>query len=103
MSPRPTAIFAGNDEMAAGIYQAARDAGLRIPEDLSVVGYDDSPIAARLWPQLTSVRLPIRDMGRLAAEKLIAAGADKRMQNGALTEVIPTLVIRHSTAKPPSE
>ena len=69
--PRPTAIFASNDEMAAGVYKAAYAQGLRIPDDLSVVGYDDSPLATRVWPALTTVRLPIRDMGRKAAEKLI--------------------------------
>src|SRR6186713_1243550 len=70
-TPRPTAIFACNDEMAAGVYKAAYKLGLRIPEDLSVVGFDDSPLASRLWPSLTTVRLPIRDMGRLAALKLL--------------------------------
>ena len=69
--PRPTAIFASNDEMAAGVYKVAYAQGLRIPEDLSVVGYDDSPLAMRLSPSLTTVHLPIRDMGRKAAEKLI--------------------------------
>jgi len=98
MVPRPTAIFAGNDEMAAGAYKAARDAGLDIPRDLSVVGFDDSPMASRVWPPLTTVRLPIRDMGRIAAEKLIGAG--KKGAKAELTEVIPTLVVRESTAKP---
>lgn len=61
--------------------KAAYTQGLRIPEDLSVVGYDDSPLATRMWPALTTVRVPIRDMGRKAAEKLIgskpeAPGAD---------------------------
>ena len=71
-SPRPTAIFASNDEMAAGVYRAARDLGLDVPRDLSVVGFDDGPIAGRLSPPLTTVRLPIRDIGRMAAGKLIA-------------------------------
>jgi len=59
---RPTAVFAGNDEMATGAYVAVRKAGLRIPEDISIVGFDDTPIAGRLWPGLTTVRLPIRDI-----------------------------------------
>ncbi len=98
---RPTAIFTGNDEMAAGVYMAARNLGLEIPKDLSVVGFDDSPVASRMWPLLTSVRLPIRDMGRLAAEKLFHRRTEKRAQNDDKTDVIPTLVVRESTGKPP--
>lgn len=101
LKPRPTAIFAGNDEMAAGVYKAARDLGLEIPKDLSVVGFDDSPVASRMWPLLTSVRLPIRDMGRMAAEKLFHKPTEKRAQNDDVTEVIPTLVVRESSARPP--
>ena len=71
-TPRPTAIFAGNDEMAAGVYRTAYLRGVKIPDELSVVGFDDSPLASRLWPSLTTVRQPIRDMGRMAAEKLVA-------------------------------
>lgn len=69
---RPTAIFAGNDEMGLGLYQAAKDLGLRVPDDISVVSFDDTPIAARVEPAMTSVRLPIRDMGRRAAQLLMA-------------------------------
>src|ERR1700761_6228900 len=69
--PRPTAIFACNDEMAAGVYKAAYRLGISIPGELSVVGFDDSPLAARLCPSLTTIRMPIRDMGRMAASKLI--------------------------------
>src|SRR6185437_7808618 len=72
-SDRPTAIFAGNDEMATGVYSAAHELGIRIPEDLSVIGFDDAPIATRIWPAMTSVRLPVREMGRTAAEGLFAA------------------------------
>jgi len=96
LSPRPTAIFASNDEMAAGVYHAARQLGLSIPGDLSVVGFDDLPMAARVWPNLTSVRLPIRDMGRMAAEKMLAPlrGVDPAKLDQA--EVRPALVIRQS-------
>ena len=99
LNPRPTAIFTGNDEMAAGVYTAAREAGLSVPRDLSVVGFDDSPMASRLWPLLTSVRLPIRDMGRMAAQKLLPVPAEKKSQTEP--DVIPTLVKRESTAAPP--
>jgi len=103
VKPRPTAIFAGNDEMAAGVYKAARDMGLEIPRDLSVVGYDDSPVASRMWPLLTSVRLPIRDMGRMAAEKLIHRRSERRTPRDDVTEVIPMLIVRESTARLPGK
>lgn len=96
-SPRPTAIFASNDEMAAGVYRAADRLGLSVPGDLSIVGFDDGPIAARLLPPLTTVRLPIRDIGRLAAIKLThpdAGGADVH------SLIVPHLVVRDSCAPP---
>ncbi|MFQ3648095.1 MAG: LacI family DNA-binding transcriptional regulator [Anaerolineae bacterium] len=69
--PRPTAIFASNDLMAFGVMQAAREYGLRIPEDLSLVGFDDIPQAALVHPQLTTVRQPLEQMGRIAVNLLI--------------------------------
>jgi LacI family transcriptional regulator len=98
-TPRPTAIFACNDEMAAGVYKAAYRLGLRIPEDLSVVGFDDSPLASRLWPSLTTVRLPIRDMGRLAASKLLPNAAAN--ENATPSIVVPHLTVRDSSRPPP--
>lgn len=68
--PRPTAIFCQNDRMAIGCYEALKEAGLRIPEDVSVVGYDDDEITRHLEPQLTTVVLPHRLMGNWAAEQL---------------------------------
>jgi LacI family transcriptional regulator len=70
--PRPTAIFSCNDEMAAGVIHAACQRGLTVPRDLSVIGFDDTPIAAHMWPPLTTVRWPIATMARSAALKLIA-------------------------------
>jgi LacI family transcriptional regulator len=102
--PRPTAIFASNDEMAAGVYRAAHNQGLVIPRDLSVVGFDDGPIAARLMPPLTTVRLPIRDIGRLASRKLIAPpgpGSPTDADAGD-TLVMPHLVVRDSCQPPRS-
>lgn len=92
----PTAIFTLNDDMAIGVMQAARERGLELPRDLSVVGFDDLPMAARVWPNLTSVRLPIRDMGRMAAEKMLAPlrGVDPAKLDQP--EVRPALVIRQS-------
>jgi DNA-binding LacI/PurR family transcriptional regulator len=100
MSAPPTAIFAGNDEMAIGVMKAARDAGLDVPGDLSIVGFDDLPMASRVWPNLTTVRLPIRDMGRMAAEKLTAGLRGLDPATLAQPEVDPSLVVRDSTAGP---
>jgi LacI family transcriptional regulator len=100
LNPPPTAIFAGNDEMAAGVYKVAHELGLEIPRQLSVVGFDDSATALRLWPLLTSVRLPVRDMGKMAADKLFVRLAKKRPAESDVTEVVPKLIIRESTAAP---
>ncbi len=69
-TPRPTAIFAGNDEMAAGVMSIAHTLGIRIPEDLSVAGFDDSDLARQSWPALTSVRQPVQAMAKAAADLL---------------------------------
>ena len=100
LSPRPTAIFASNDEMAAGVYHAARQLGLSIPGDLSVVGFDDTPVSRRLWPPLTTVRWPIHDMGRAAAQHLLRAATDQPPDGDSA--VFPAfLVERESTAAAP--
>jgi len=104
-TPRPTAIFAGNDEMAAGVLQSARKAGLSVPADLTVVGFDDFQIAQAVWPPLTTIRTPTREIGRMAAEKLIdAEGRERRERreerDPARTE--PTLVVRESSGPAPS-
>jgi LacI family transcriptional regulator len=93
LDPRPTAIFAGNDEMAAGVLQAARQLGVRVPEELSVVGFDDFEIARRLWPSLTTLRAPTREIGRLAVERLMGRGPEGREPKDRL----PVLVVREST------
>ena len=68
----PTALLLGNDQMATGAYLALARMGLRIPDDVSVVGYDDEPIAADLAPALTTVRIPFYEMGRIAAQHTLA-------------------------------
>jgi LacI family transcriptional regulator len=93
LKKRPTAIFACNDEMAAGAYQVAREIGLSIPDDLSIVGFDDTPVSSRLWPPLTTIRWPIVEMGRAAAAKLLAGeGGDEVLE--------ARLIVRGSTAAP---
>jgi LacI family transcriptional regulator len=102
MPQRPTAIFAGNDETAAGVYRTAYLRGLKIPDDLTVVGFDDSPLASRLCPSLTTMRQPIRDMGRIAAEKLMAKIAGGPGPTVASSTVFPHLVVRESSGRPKS-
>lgn len=94
--PRPTAIFAGNDEMATGVLHAARQAGLKVPEQLSVIGFDDFQIASRVWPPLTTIRAPTRMIGRLAAEKMLALHRGAAVDDKP--EITPSLVVRQSTA-----
>ncbi|MBB6092520.1 LacI family transcriptional regulator [Povalibacter uvarum] len=99
-NPRPTAIFAGNDETAAGVYRTAYLRGLKIPDDLTVVGFDDSPLASRLCPSLTTMRQPIRDMGRLAAERVMAKIAGLEGPPLTATTFFPHLVVRESSGRP---
>jgi len=96
LAQRPTAIFAANDEMAAGVLQAARQLGLNIPGDVSVIGFDDFQIASRVWPALTTIRTPTREIGRLAVERLLGLEDDDRDPKRRL----PSLVVRESTAAP---
>ena len=69
---RPSVILASNDDMAAGVMFEARERGLSIPEDLSVVGFDDTPLASHVWPALATVRQPISEMADVATRLLIA-------------------------------
>lgn len=96
---RPTAVFAGNDLQAMGVYQAAREARLRIPEDLSVVGFDDVPVAGWMGPALTTIRQPLADMGVAAARMALALVAGERLA-GVHVELPTTLIARGSTAQP---
>jgi LacI family transcriptional regulator len=100
--PRPTAIFSSNDEMAAGVIHAACQRGLIVPRDLSVIGFDDTPIAAHMWPPLTTVRWPIASMARSAALKLITGFADND-EESAVQEpsmFLSTLIRRGSVSSP---
>ncbi|WP_410170170.1 LacI family DNA-binding transcriptional regulator [Actinacidiphila bryophytorum] len=97
---RPTALFAGNDVQAMGVYQAARELGLRIPEDLSVVGFDDLPISGWMGPPLTTVRQPLVDMAEAAARLVLDLGRNVQPAMRRV-EMATTLVVRASTAPPP--
>ncbi|MFD0202435.1 MULTISPECIES: substrate-binding domain-containing protein [Saccharothrix] len=96
---RPTAVFAANDEQALGVVEAARAAGLSVPADLSVVGFDDLPAARRGTPALTTVRQPLAAMGRQAGWMLadLIAGHQPPTDH---VELPTDLVVRASTAPP---
>jgi DNA-binding LacI/PurR family transcriptional regulator len=91
-----TALFGYNDNTAIGAVRAIQEAGLRVPEDISVVGFDDVQGAAYCNPPLTTVRQPLRKMGELAAETLLARISDTASSVGEIA-VEPEFVVRHST------
>jgi len=95
----PTAIFAGSDQQAFGVYEAARQRGLRVPQDLSLVGFDELPIARWVSPPLTTVRQPLAEMGRAAAQMLgeLIEGLSLRSTR---VELSTELIVRESTAAP---
>ena len=96
----PTAIFASSDVAAFGVLGAARDAGLAVPRDLSVLGFDDIVEASYLGAALSTVRQPLREMGRLAVQRLMSLLADPSQPPER--SVMPTeLVVRQTTAPPP--
>ena len=99
LDPPPTAVFAANDEMAAGVLQASLVAGLEIPEELSIVGFDDFQTATRIWPRLTTVNTPVRELGTMAAKRLLRFDADESADLGP-SQTTPRLIIRDSTRKP---
>ncbi|WP_298401053.1 LacI family DNA-binding transcriptional regulator [Sphingobium sp.] len=100
LSPRPTAIFASNDEMAAGVLYAARLRGIAVPEELSIIGFDDTPVTTRVWPPLTTVRWPIVAMGRAAALKLIGTAIGEGAEVNEPSHFSSTLIRRGSVAPP---
>jgi LacI family transcriptional regulator len=100
LAPPPTAIFASNDEMAAGVLHAARQRGLNVPADLSLIGFDDTAIAAHMWPPLTTVRWPIISMARSAALKLVGDAIDPANAPDEPSMFVSTLVRRASVAPP---
>lgn len=91
--PAPTALFCANDQLAIGAMREIRRRGLRIPDDIAIVGYDDISVASELITPLTSVRQPMREMGAAAADLLLST-------EGTIRHVVfpPELVVRESTA-----
>jgi LacI family transcriptional regulator len=96
----PTAIFAFNDNVAVGVMSTARARGLSIPDDLSVVGFDDSELAEIVVPGLTTVRQPLAEMGRMAVSLLMRLLENQRV-DALRIELATKLVVRESTAPVP--
>ncbi|MBB2976928.1 LacI family transcriptional regulator [Microbacterium endophyticum] len=97
---RPTAIFAGSDISAMGVMEAARRRGIRVPEELSVVGFDDTVLARSSAPNLTTVHQPIADIGRTAVNALLRLARGETFATKRV-ELATHLVVRDSTAPPP--
>jgi LacI family transcriptional regulator, xylobiose transport system transcriptional regulator len=95
----PTALICGNDLQALGVYEVARELGLRIPQDLGVVGFDDVPASRWCGPPMTTVRQPVAEMGAAAAEMLRSLASGRRPDQERV-ELATTLVVRDSTAPP---
>jgi LacI family transcriptional regulator len=100
--PRPDAVFAGNDMMAIGCLAALGEAGVRVPDELAIGGFDDIPIASYVAPALTTIRVPIAELGATAMDALARALEFPDAPPDAATTVMPVqLVVRRSSAAPP--
>lgn len=96
---RPTAVVGGSDTIALGVLEAARLRGLRVPEDLSVTGFDDTELARMASPPLTVVRQPLREMGRVAVKTVLQMAAGEALDSHHV-ELATELVVRSTTAPP---
>lgn len=94
---RPTAIFAGSDLMALGVLRAARECGLEVPDDLSVVGYDNLPLTEWVWPTLTTIDQPLYEMAAAATQLLLGLSRGEQPLSHRI-DLAVRLVERHSTA-----
>ena len=99
LKERPTAIFAADDDMAVGAIWAAAEAGVRVPAEVSICGFDDTTIATQVWPLLTTVHQPVRDMGKRATEELLLGLQGKGEPR--MVEVDYQMRLRASTAPAP--
>jgi LacI family xylobiose transport system transcriptional regulator len=98
---RPTAIFAGSDLQALGVLEAVRSLGMRVPDDLSLVGYDDIPLAKWVSPRLTTIRQPLLRMAE-EATRLVLRMKEAPLETVARMDLATSLVVRESTARPPT-
>jgi len=97
--PYPTLVICGNDVLAVGAIQAAHEAGMRVPDDISIVGFDDIELSTIITPALTTVHVPHRDMGRIAAETLLSLVRDS--SDPIQIELNTRIVERESLGVPP--
>lgn len=97
----PTAVFSSNDDMAVGAMKAILEANLKVPEDISIVGFDDSEVCNYVTPTLTTVRKPIREVSRIGAQKLleIIEARETREENGEKIYIDTELIVRGSVKK----
>jgi LacI family transcriptional regulator len=100
LAARPTAIVGGCDTIAIGIMEAARARGLRIPEDVSVTGFDDTELSTMTSPPLSVIRQPLREMGRVALKSVLQLAAGEALDSHHV-ELATELVVRGTTAPPP--
>jgi LacI family transcriptional regulator len=100
---RPTAIFAANDSMAIGVLSALRESGIAVPEEMAVAGFDDIPLARYMDPPLSSVHVPIWELGARAVELLLHGITHKNDHPRRRERVATKLVIRRSTGGEPAE
>lgn len=100
---RPTAIFCSNDDMAAAAMAIAHGMGLRIPEQLSIVGFDDTPMATTLWPELTTIRQPVTAMGKAAISLMLEQIRDRRdgREHPPQQQVMKFTLVKRQSAAPP--
>jgi LacI family transcriptional regulator len=103
--PYPTAIFAANDDMAAAAVSLAHRLGFEVPADLSIAGFDDTPIAASVWPALTTIHQPVAAMARAAVDLVLEEVRRQRDGTGAPRQLLHphTLIVRESTGPAASE
>lgn len=104
LDPRPTAIFCSNDDMAAATMAVAHGTGIRIPDELTVTGFDDTPVATTLWPELTTIRQPVTAMGKSAValmlEEIRARRAGRRPEPAR--EVMKFSLVKRQSSAPPA-
>ncbi len=106
MQNRPSAVFAANDDMAAGVIVAAHKNNVKIPDDISIIGFDDSEMAERIWPPLTTIRQPRVEYGERSTELLIKMAGSRSRQRYAVNTVELMdykLILRASTSAPPNK
>src|SRR5690606_24253845 len=99
---RPTAVFASNDDMAFGVMAHAQQVGVKVPDDVSVVGFDDSPGATLIWPHLTTIRQPVIELANAAADLLLTRQLIEESGENLndATRLLPFELIRRQSVKP---